>query len=57
MWVLEIFAQFKNSREWFQGETIPRFLGWKEGKKFMRGTVDGLLQLAAKVNIFIFKYR
>ncbi|MFS7907914.1 hypothetical protein Hanom_Chr01g00077091 [Helianthus anomalus] len=47
MWLLEIFPQFKNSSEWFQGETIPRFLGWKKGKKFMTSTVDGLLQLAA----------
>ncbi|KAF5758409.1 hypothetical protein HanRHA438_Chr16g0741261 [Helianthus annuus] len=52
MWVLEIFPQFKRSREWFEGETIPRFLGWKEGKKFMRVTVDGMLQLAVKKREF-----
>ena len=53
MWILEVFPEFKQRRGYFDGQSIPRFLGWQEGQKLMKGSVDGILANAIKVNCYI----
>ncbi|MFS8001914.1 hypothetical protein Hanom_Chr13g01195891 [Helianthus anomalus] len=35
-------------KSYFQGQSIPRFLGWREGQKLMKGSVDGIFANAIK---------
>ncbi|MFS7922021.1 hypothetical protein Hanom_Chr03g00243721 [Helianthus anomalus] len=46
MWILEAFPELKKG--YFQGHSLPRFLGWGEGQKLMKASVDGLFANAIK---------
>ncbi|KAM0034872.1 putative Ulp1 protease family catalytic domain, papain-like cysteine peptidase superfamily [Helianthus debilis subsp. tardiflorus] len=54
MWILEVFPEFKQKRGYFEGQTIPRFLGWKEGHRLLKVHVDGILANAVKVTFLYY---
>ena len=57
MWILEVFPEFKQRRGYFNCQTIPRFLGWKEGHRLLKVHVDGILANAVKVRFLYFIYQ